>query len=111
MKFGQYVKIDKIKKKIDEDEKTIKKSRQVKECCGDEYNNVDDDDFEEQTKILHTVMNMTKNLLSSECPVVKTKSLLDIIYLISSYLEDSYKEDDGEKNDGTVFEKKSTVRP
>lgn len=107
MKFGQYVKVDKIKKKIDEDEKLNKKTRQVKECCGDD---VDDDDFEEQTRILHTVMNITKNLLSSECPVVKTKSLLDIIYLISSYLEDSYEKDDDEKNDGIVFEKKSTVR-
>ena len=107
MKFGQFVKIDKIKKKIDEDEKTIKKSRQVKECCGDENNEVDDDDFEEQTRILHSVMNITKNILSSNCPVGKTKNMLEIMYLLSSHIEQLYEDDD---DGGNVFEKKSTVR-
>lgn len=106
MKFGQYVKVDKIKKKIDEDEKTKNKSRQVKECCGDDVDT--EDSFEEDTKTLHTIMRFTKTFLDSSSVLEKTECILVIFNILTTQLNQFCKKNiESEEDGGMMFEKKS----
>jgi len=103
MKFGQFVKMDKLKKKIDEDEKTIKKSRPVEECS---------DEFNEQTKLLHTVMRFTQTFGSSDNLIEKTECILVIFNLLTTHLNRFIKNNtdyQGRGDDGIVFEKKEST--
>ena len=100
MKFGQFIKMENIKKKIDEDEKANKKTKRIKEGS-DEYN--------EQTKLLNAVMRFTNTFISSSCQVEKTECILVITNLLTNHLYDFMNNgtDREDQQDGEMlFEKK-----
>lgn len=101
MKFGQFIKMENIKKKIDEDEKANKKLKKRIIEGSDEYN--------EQTKLLNAVMRFTKTFISSSCQVEKTECILVITNLLTNHLYDFMNNGTGREDlqDGEIlFEKK-----
>ena len=77
------------------------KSRKIDECCGQYVVN-----FDEDTKILHSVMEYTENLLLSKILSEKSDSILVILNILMTHLNEFCKNKDIQ-DDGTVFEKKS----
>lgn len=90
MKFGDYVKKDKL---LNQDKKNIK------ECSGK-------DEFDEETKLLHTVMNFTQTLCSSKCILKKTECILVIFNILVTHLNKFIKNTVNDENGGIMFEKK-----
>lgn len=106
MKFGQYVIEDEILNK-----ETGKKSRKLKECSCDDYERGDNDtsdEFEEHTKILHTVMRSTQKLLETESILEKTEMVLFICNLLTTHINRFLKTDD-ERDVEMVSEKKKST--
>ena len=110
MKFGQYVKFDKIKQKINEEE--IKNKKQIKECCGEVENN--QNDFDEVTNILNKVMLYLRTILSSNCILHKTELTLIINQILTNHLykfmKDNIGYEDGGYDEIVIDEKKPDVK-
>lgn len=107
MDFRTYMKVDKIEKKINEDEKL----KRIKECCGKVDNN-NQSDFDEDTEILNTVMMFTRTILSSNCILQKTELTLIINQILTNHLYNFMKDNVGyeDKRDvEMVSEKKKST--
>ena len=85
MKFRDYVIKDKLLNKGT-------KNKRLRESSDSPEYEVDGD----ETSLTSIITKITEKIESTECPVLKTKCMLDIIYLLISHLDKSFEDEDDE---------------
>ena len=90
MKFRDYVIKDKL---------LNKGTKKIKESSEYEVNG-------EELSLTSIIKIITEKIESTECPVLKTKCMLDIVYLLMSHLEKSFDSEGDDEDDEILIEKK-----